>query len=90
MRADTERAIALKRVLLGCATWVGPSQQTSTRPPLKTSPRHPRLGRRGHIDRRRGEDVFTGIAKVDDRLVILIDPAGLLTDLGITRLEAVA
>jgi purine-binding chemotaxis protein CheW len=36
------------------------------------------------------EDVLTGIAKVDDRLIVLIDPAGLLTDLGIARLEAVA
>jgi purine-binding chemotaxis protein CheW len=36
------------------------------------------------------EDVLTGIAKVDDRLIILIDPAGLLTDLAITRLKAVA
>jgi purine-binding chemotaxis protein CheW len=36
------------------------------------------------------DNVFSGIAKVDDRLVILIDPVGLVRDLGITRLEAAA
>ena len=35
-------------------------------------------------------DVFPGIAKVDDRLVILIDPVGLVAELGITRVEAAA
>jgi purine-binding chemotaxis protein CheW len=35
-------------------------------------------------------DVFPGIAKVDDRLVILIDPVGLVAELGITRIEAAA
>jgi purine-binding chemotaxis protein CheW len=35
-------------------------------------------------------DVFPGIAKVDDRLVILIDPVGLVADLGITRLDLAA
>jgi purine-binding chemotaxis protein CheW len=36
------------------------------------------------------DNVFSGIAKVDDRLVILIDPVGLVRELGITRLEATA
>ena len=36
------------------------------------------------------EDVFPGIAKVADRLIVLIDPAGLLADLGVAALaEAV-
>jgi hypothetical protein len=35
-------------------------------------------------------DVFPGIAKVDNRLVILIDPVGLVADLGITRLDQAA
>ncbi len=35
-------------------------------------------------------DILTGIAKVDDRLIILIDPVGLLADLGIAALAAVA
>jgi purine-binding chemotaxis protein CheW len=35
-------------------------------------------------------NVFPGIAKVDDRLVILIDPVGLVADLGISRLAAAA
>jgi hypothetical protein len=35
-------------------------------------------------------NVFPGIAKVDDRLIILIDPVGLVADLGISRVEAAA
>ena len=35
-------------------------------------------------------DVFPGIAKVDDRLVILIDPVALVTELGVTRVEVAA
>jgi purine-binding chemotaxis protein CheW len=32
------------------------------------------------------EDVFPGIAKVADRLIVLIDPAGLLVDLGVAAI----
>ena len=35
-------------------------------------------------------NVFPGTAKVDDRLIILIDPVGLVADVGITRSEAAA
>jgi purine-binding chemotaxis protein CheW len=36
------------------------------------------------------EDVFPGIAKVADRLIVLIDPASLLADLGVAALAEAA
>jgi hypothetical protein len=37
-----------------------------------------------------GADVFPGIAKVADRLIVLIDPAGLLVDLGVAEIAEAA